>query len=113
MKNRVLLITFVIAILLGLAACSDNGQEHIHNTKNPSITGNTNSTENATSTDNTDSPGSTDNTESNVLLHDQEWVWIGPRNKQGTLSKDGYYYVDPTNKKLSYADLTGKGSIIL
>lgn len=104
MKNRALLITFVIAILLGLAACSDNGQEYIHNTKNPSSTDNTNST------DNTDSPASTD---SNVLLHDQEWVWIGPRNKQGALSEDGYYYVDPTNKKLSYADLTGKGSIIL
>lgn len=83
MIKRVFLISLVFAMVFSLVACSNNGA------------------------------GNTNNTANNVTANDQEWVWIGPRTKQGVLAADGYYYIDLANKNLSYADLTGKGSLVL
>ena len=107
MKSRVLLFSLIIAVLFALVACNINSNE------NTNCTDNTNSTDNISSTNNTESTVNINNSENNATFDNQEWTWVGPRTKRGVLTEDGYYYVDPTEMKLSYADLTGKGSIIL
>lgn len=42
-----------------------------------------------------------------------DWVWSGYANQDGALSEVGYYYVSLQNSLLSYAELSGEGSVIL
>lgn len=45
-------------------------------------------------------------------VENENWVWTGFNNQEGALSDSGYYYV-PLDHVLSYAELSGKGSIAL